>query len=162
MTLKFCSLASSSSGNSQYIETENVKILVDAGLSGKQIESTLKSIGVDAKDINYILVTHEHKDHIKGVGILSRRYDIPILANVKTWEGMKDHIGKVKEENIITFDTGKDFELKDLGIKPFNIYHDSNEAVGYNFEGDSITTKEGDAYPSWRIKFSDGTILILK
>lgn len=133
MSFRFCSLASSSSGNCQYVETEKTKILVDAGLSGKQIEKALNSIGINASDIDYILVTHEHKDHIKGVGILSRRYNIPILANSKTWEGMKEHIGKVSKENIRVFDTGKEFELKDLGIKTFSIFHDANEPIGFSF-----------------------------
>lgn len=131
--MKFSSLASSSSGNCQYIETNNVRILVDAGLSGKRIENALLSIDVEPSSIDYILVTHEHSDHIKGVGIMSRRYNIPVYANNKTWDYMLKSIGKMKEENIRTFETGKDFELKDLGIMPFKTFHDSNESVGYSF-----------------------------
>lgn len=83
MELKFCSLSSGSSGNCQYLGTSRTKILIDAGLSGKRIESLLLSIDVKPEEIDYILVTHEHIDHVKGVGVLSRRYDIPILANEK-------------------------------------------------------------------------------
>lgn len=133
MTLKFSSLASSSSGNCQYIETNNVRILVDAGLSGKRIENALSSIDVSPSSIDYILVTHEHSDHIKGVGVLSRRYDLPVYANKNTWEGMMKSIGKIKEENINIFETNNDFELKDLGIMPYKTFHDSNESVGYSF-----------------------------
>lgn len=133
MSIKFSSLASSSSGNCQYIETNNIRILVDAGLSGKRIENALLSIDVEPSSIDYILVTHEHSDHIKGVGIMSRRYDIPVYANQKTWDYMLKSIGKMKEENIRTFETGKDFELRDIGIMPFKTFHDSNESVGYSF-----------------------------
>lgn len=133
MSIRFCSLASGSSGNCQYIETDKVKILVDAGLSGKKIQESLVSIDVDPSTINGILVTHEHKDHIHGIGILSRRFGIPIYANQKTWLNMKPEIGEIKEENIIVFDTNKTFEINDLNIHPFNISHDAIEPVGYSF-----------------------------
>nr|WP_280140143.1 MBL fold metallo-hydrolase [Proteiniborus ethanoligenes] len=136
--MKFCSLASGSSGNCQYIETDKVKLLVDAGLSGKRIQESLISIGVEPSTINGILVTHEHKDHIHGVGILSRRFNIPIYANENTWLSMKSEIGEVKEENIMVFDTNKIFEIKDLNIHPFNISHDSVEPVGYSFYHNNI------------------------
>lgn len=138
MSIKFCSLASGSSGNCQYIETDKVKLLVDAGLSGKRIQESLISIGVDPSTINGILVTHEHKDHIHGVGILSRRFNIPIYANENTWLSMKTEIGEIKEENIIIFDTNKIFEVKDLNIYPFDISHDSVEPVGYSFHHKNI------------------------
>lgn len=131
MAFRFCSLASGSSGNCQYIETGKVRILIDAGLSGKKIQQALELIEVDPKTINYILVTHEHSDHTKGVGILSRRFNLPIYANTNTWESMKKDIGKVKEENILTFKTEEHFEIADLGIEPFGIYHDAIEPVGY-------------------------------
>lgn len=130
---KFCSLASGSSGNCQYIESKDTKLLVDAGLSGKKIQEALKSIEVDPKELDGILVTHEHKDHTKGVGILSRRFDLPIYANKGTWDGMEDDLGKIKPEHIKIFDTNKQFNIKDIEVNPFDIYHDANEPVGYNF-----------------------------
>ena len=133
MSFRFCSLSSGSSGNSQYIETGGMKILVDAGLSGKKIQNLLTSVDVDPSEIDCILVTHEHGDHVKGAGILSRRFNIPIYANEKTWEAMEEELGKLKDENIKIFNTNSDFEIGDLGILPFNIYHDAAEPVGYNF-----------------------------
>ncbi|MTI46246.1 MBL fold metallo-hydrolase [Sporosalibacterium faouarense] len=133
MSLQFCSLSSGSSGNCQYISTDNVKILVDSGLSGKKVENFLKEIEVQANTIDGILVTHEHKDHIKGVGILSRRYDLPIYANTNTWKAMEGELGKINEKNIIEFKTDEGFELKDLAILPFRISHDSSEPVGFAF-----------------------------
>lgn len=133
MGIKFCSLSSGSSGNCQYIETDRTKILIDSGFSGKKIESLLLSIDVDPKEIDYILVTHEHIDHVRGVGVLSRRYDIPIFANEKTWIAMEKSIGKIDEKNIRFFQSEKAFELEDLGVYPFRVFHDAAEPVGYSF-----------------------------
>lgn len=133
MSFRFCSLSSGSCGNSQYIETENMKILVDAGLSGKKIQELLASIDVDPKELDCIFVTHEHGDHVKGAGILSRRFNIPIYANEKTWSSMEEGLGKMKAENIKIFTTNVDFELGDLGVLAFDISHDAAEPVGYSF-----------------------------
>lgn len=133
MGIKFCSLSSGSSGNCQYVETDRTKILIDSGFSGKKIESLLLSIDVNPNDIDYILVTHEHIDHVRGVGVLSRRYDIPILANEKTWVAMERLIGKISDKNIRVIQSEKAFELEDLGIYPFKIFHDASEPLGYCF-----------------------------
>lgn len=131
MSIKFCSLSSGSSGNCQYIETNNSRILIDGGFSGKKIESLLGSIGVSAKELDGIFVTHEHSDHVKGVGVLSRRYNLPIFANEKTWMGMEKTIGKISEENIKIFISERDLNLRDLTIHPIRISHDAGEPVGY-------------------------------
>lgn len=131
MGIKFCSLSSGSSGNCQYIETDKIKIIVDSGFSGKKTKELLNSIDVDPKELDAILITHEHSDHIKGVGVLSRRYDIPIYANSNTWIGMEEKIGKIKEDNIKIFSTEKFFDLKDISVLPIATFHDANEPVGY-------------------------------
>lgn len=131
MSIKFCSLSSGSSGNCQYVETDNIRILIDAGFSGKKIEELLSSIDVCPTSIDYIFVTHEHLDHIKGVGVLSRRYDIPIYANKNTWLAMDKKIGNIKEKNIKIFTTGKHFNINDISIQPINIFHDASEPVAY-------------------------------
>ena len=131
MSIKFCSLSSGSDGNCQYIETNNTRILIDGGFSGKRIESLLSSIGVCPTTLDGIFVTHEHIDHVKGVGILSRRYDLPIYANEKTWSAMNSTIGKIKEKNIKIFTTEKDLDIRDITVYPLNIFHDAIEPVGY-------------------------------
>ncbi len=131
MAIKFCSLSSGSSGNCQYIETENTKILIDAGFSGKKIESLLSSIEVEPSSIDGILVTHEHIDHTSGVGVLSRRYDIPIYANANTWIGMNPIIKSIKDKNTKIFTTNGNFNIKDIGIHPISVFHDALEPVGY-------------------------------
>lgn len=133
MELRFCSLVSGSSGNCQYIETNNTRLLVDAGLSGRRIESLLKSIGVEPSSLDGILITHEHMDHIKGVGVLSRRYDLPIYANKNTWLEMEKMIGEVDIKNIRVFETGKFLNINDIDIQPIKIFHDAVEPVGYVF-----------------------------
>jgi len=133
MGMKFCSLSSGSSGNCQYIETDRMKVLVDGGLSGKRIESLLSSIGVYVRDIDCILVTHEHIDHVKGIGVISRRYDIPIYANEKTWVAMRGLIGSVEDKNIKVIESDKSFQLMDLGIHPFRIFHDAADPIGFCF-----------------------------
>lgn len=130
MKLKFCSLYSGSSGNCQYIKTEKATILVDAGLSGKRIQQEIVNIGEDPKNIDAIFVTHEHIDHIQGVGIMSRRLNIPVYANEKTWEAMLPVIGEIKEHNIKILEECQ--EIGDLTVMPFDISHDAAHPVGYN------------------------------
>lgn len=130
LKLKFCSLYSGSSGNCQYIKTEDATILVDAGLSGKKIQQEIANIGEDPKKIDAIFITHEHIDHIQGVGIMSRRLDVPVYANEKTWEAMSPFIGNMESRNIKVLDEWA--EVGDLTIKPFDISHDAAQPVGYN------------------------------
>lgn len=131
MTIKFCSLSSGSSGNCQYIESDNTRILIDAGFSGKRVEGLLSSIDVSPNAIDAILVTHEHIDHTLGVGVLSRRYDIPIYANSNTWVGMETIIKSIKEKNTKVFNSNSVFDIKDLSIYPVDVCHDALEPVGY-------------------------------
>jgi len=140
--IKFCSLFSGSSGNSLYIEANGTKILIDAGLSGKRIIHALNSIGEQPSEISAVLVTHEHSDHIRGVGILSRKFNIPVYANEKTWNAMGTQIGPINADNMRCFTTGKEFEIGNLCIKPFPIPHDASEPVGFNFfaENKKVTT----------------------
>ena len=98
--LKFCSLYSGSSGNSSLIQSENINILVDAGVSGKKIVDALASINVGIESISAILITHEHSDHTQSIATLSKKYNIPIYANKKTWEAMSDKKSKISENNI--------------------------------------------------------------
>lgn len=126
----FCPLYSGSSGNSIFISTEYGSVLVDAGLPGKSIEKALKDIDKDGAKIDGIFVTHEHIDHVKGVGVMSRRYDIPIYANELTWKGMAKNIGKIKEENIRIIDK-ESIDIKDMHICCFNIPHDAANPMGY-------------------------------
>ncbi|EHI96926.1 MULTISPECIES: MBL fold metallo-hydrolase [unclassified Clostridium] len=127
----FCSLYSGSSGNSMFVASNKAKILIDAGLPGKKIDMALQEINEDPRELNGIFITHEHSDHIKGIGVLSRKYDIPIYANADTWSAMENSIGKVKEHNIKIIDKRSVTELNDMSIKAFNIPHDAAAPMGY-------------------------------
>ncbi len=133
MGIKLCSLASGSSGNCIYVGGDDGGLLVDCGVSGKEIINNLKNIGVCNTTVKGILVTHEHSDHVRSVGIVSRKLNIPIYANVKTWEGMMNSIGSIKSENIRTFNTGTEFDISGINIKSFSIPHDAADPVGYCF-----------------------------
>eukprot|EP00828_Plagiopyla_frontata_P017349 TRINITY_DN22520_c0_g1_i3.p2 TRINITY_DN22520_c0_g1~~TRINITY_DN22520_c0_g1_i3.p2 ORF type:complete len:166 (-),score=35.24 TRINITY_DN22520_c0_g1_i3:30-527(-) len=127
----FCSLYSGSSGNSMFVATEKAKILIDAGLPGKRIDMALEEIDQNPRDIKGIFVTHEHSDHIKGIGVVSRKYDIPIYANAETWSAMESSIGKIKEHNIKVIDKRSTTQIEDMNIKAFNIPHDAVAPMGY-------------------------------
>lgn len=127
----FCSLYSGSSGNSIFISSQNSRILIDAGLSGKTIEKALKDIGEKPENLDGIFITHEHVDHVKGVGVLSRRYDIPVYANELTWKGMAGTIGEIKAHNIKLIDNGY-INFKDMDIFNFKIPHDAVSPSGYS------------------------------
>ncbi len=134
--MKICSLSSGSKGNSVFLETDKSKILIDAGHSGKQIEILMNLIGESAGDLDAIFVTHEHMDHIKGVGVLSRRYDLPILANEKTWLAMRKTIGNIEPKNIFVFKSNTFFSFRDVDVHAFSTHHDAADPVAYVFYQD--------------------------
>ncbi|MBO5413509.1 MAG: MBL fold metallo-hydrolase, partial [Clostridia bacterium] len=128
---QFCSLYSGSSGNCSFVQTNNTKILIDAGESAKKIVEALTSINVDPSTIDAILVTHEHSDHVKGLGIFSKKFQIPVYANLETWNAMPKQKEKIEEDKIRTFSFDK-FNIKDIEIKPFSIPHDAANPCGFN------------------------------
>ncbi len=136
--LNFCSLYSGSSGNSLFVETENTKILIDAGMSCKKIEEGLQSIEVAPSSINAILVTHEHSDHVKGLGTLSKKFDIPVYSTQETFNAMPIQTDKLKEKNKKFFKPNEKFSINDLEIKPFSIPHDAANPCGFNISKDSL------------------------
>ena len=130
---RFCSLYSGSGGNSLFISDNNTKLLVDAGLSGKKIIEALSEIGEDPLNISGILISHEHVDHVRGAGVLSRKFGIPIYANRATWSSMERQIGEIDFKNKAYFDTNVEFSIDGIKIRAFDIPHDASEPVGFNF-----------------------------
>ncbi len=137
MAIEFCALASGSTGNSQYIGTQHAKLLIDAGLSGRYIESSLKNIGTNTSDISSILITHEHSDHIKGLGVLMRKYEMDLYINEGTWLEVKNQIGDIDDTKVHIFNTDEEFEIEDLLISPIGISHDAVDPVAF-----SITSED--------------------
>lgn len=143
--IRFCSLFSGSSGNCIFVSTGNTNILVDSGLSAKAVVEALGCIGVKPQEIDIILVSHEHSDHTRGVGVLSRKFDIPVYANEITWQNMQAEIGHMELRNRVFFNTGIEFAVKDFLIVPFQIPHDAGEPVGFSFHaGDRKVTVATD------------------
>lgn len=130
--LNFCSLYSGSSGNSLFVETENAKILIDAGVSSKKIENALNDININPYTLDGILVTHEHSDHVQGLGTLSKKFNLPVFVNQETLDAMPKQRDKIKEENIKKFKITDYFEIGDLKITPFSIPHDAANPCGFN------------------------------
>lgn len=130
---KFCTLFSSSSGNCTFISDGKTNLLVDAGVSAARICSALAEIGYSPYDIDGILLTHEHRDHISGVSVLSRNYSIPVYANVGTMEKALAITGWIFDDYIHTFRTNEKFAVGDIEVFPFSIPHDTIDPVGYTF-----------------------------
>ncbi len=134
--MRLIPLFSGSSGNCIVLEAGGVRLLIDAGLPGRSIETALHSVAIEPESLHAILVTHEHSDHVRGIGVLSRRYDLPVYANAGTWEGMGREIGQIAQKNTRIFETGCEFFVRDLAVQPFSIPHDANDPVAYCFHGD--------------------------
>ena len=165
MELRFSPLFSGSSGNATYVGCDDANLLVDAGLSGSRVTQELSRIGIDPACLDAILVTHEHADHIKGIGILSRKYDLPVYATEGTWRAMMDKIGSVQEKNIRVFEPEQDFFIGSIDITPFSTPHDAAQPVGYTFEVSgaklAIATDLGCVRDGWlkHLLGSDAVIL---
>lgn len=128
----FCPLASGSKGNSIFFGTESTKILIDAGLSTKMTVAKLAEINVDIHDIDAILVTHEHTDHIQGLRVLALKMGIPVFANNETAKGIVEALHECPKFKI--FSTGETFEFGDLEIHPFSIQHDTLDPVAFTIK----------------------------
>lgn len=132
----FCPLASGSKGNCIVLGSKKTKILIDAGLSGRATIRKLEEIGIDISEINAILVSHEHTDHIRGIKTLGFKYDIPILANSDTAKEMVNSFNDCPKFKI--FSTGETFEFEDLEIHPFSVQHDTLDPVMFTIKFDGM------------------------
>ncbi|KML32243.1 MBL fold metallo-hydrolase [Rossellomorea marisflavi] len=133
MSMHFSVLASGSTGNAIFVENEEHSFLVDAGFSGKQMEGLFSQIGRKIEDLSGILVTHEHSDHIKGLGVLARKYKLPIYANQKTWNAMDGLVGNIDTEQKFTFDMETAKHFGGMSIESFGVSHDAAEPMFYVF-----------------------------
>lgn len=142
--MRICVLASGSKGNSTYIETEKSKILIDAGITKSDLERRLSLINVNPSDIDAILITHEHSDHIKGVGQFAKKFGCKIYAHNLSWDALSTKIGDIPLAQQVEFN-GKDFNIRDMTIHTFDLDHDSNHCVGFSvIEGNKKFTTATD------------------
>ena len=134
-------------GNCLYVESDNTKLLIDAGVSLKKIEKGLDTINVSPSSIDGILVTHEHSDHIQSLGNLSKKFNLPVFANSETFDAMPKQTDKISTENINKFKIKQKFSINDIEITPFAIPHDAANPCGFNISCDddkiSIATDIG-------------------
>lgn len=162
----FCSLYSGSTGNCLFVETKETKILIDAGVSQKKIETALASFNVSLDDIDAILVTHEHSDHVKNIGSISKKYNTPIYCNLETLNNMPSQKEKIDEQNQNIFTINKKFKIKDLEITPFSIPHDAANPCGFNIFHDdkkiSIATDIGHMDNTLISKLKDSSFILLE
>lgn len=133
---KVCALRSGSSGNSLFVTSGSTRLLIDAGVPGRDIERALAAIDEDAHQLDGILVTHEHTDHMSGIGVLMRRYHLPLYVNQATWQAMRPNIGKINETLVHIHPTGSTFEVGDLSVQSFATSHDAADPVAYRLETD--------------------------
>lgn len=133
--MRFSILASGSSGNTCYIETGKASVLIDAGLSGRETERRLGLLGVSARNLDALIITHEHSDHIKGAGPLARRFDLPLYINRKTLEGGQRTMGNLPKPVMVR--TGQTLTIRDLTVETFTKCHDAADPLGLilSFDG---------------------------
>lgn len=127
--LSICVLASGSKGNAIYVSDGRTAILVDAGLSGIQIERRLRAAGLNAAELKAIVVSHEHNDHVQGVGVMARRYGLPVYISPATAAAAAGQLGRIAD--LRSFEIGRTFAINDLEIHPFATSHDAEDPAGF-------------------------------
>ncbi|MEK4387908.1 MBL fold metallo-hydrolase [Solibacillus sp. FSL W7-1464] len=152
--MRFSVLASGSTGNAVYVENDEHSFLIDAGLSGKKMEQLFANIDRDMKNLSGILVTHEHSDHIKGLGVIARKYNIPVFANAKTWTAMDGLVGTIPTDLCFDFDMETVKTFGGLDIQSFAVSHDAAEPMFYTFyeNGRKLVVITDTGYVSDRMK----------
>lgn len=162
--LELISLISGSSGNASLVTDGKTNLLIDCGTSGKRLIELLEKAGTTPQSINAIMITHEHIDHTKGAGILSRKFNLPIYATRGTHSSM--NIGAISEDNIVFVEPDAEFEIGDLSITPFLIPHDASEPCGFCFsdgrEKAAIATDIGVMSEQLFSRISGSTQIILE
>lgn len=131
--MRLCSIASGSSGNCTYVGSDCTHLLVDVGISGKRAESGLNSLGLAGRDVDGILITHEHADHVAGLGVFARKFNVPIYATkgtLRALQGMKQ-VGELPSDLLCEIREDEKFIIKDLTVNPMRISHDAAQPVGF-------------------------------
>ncbi len=165
--MRICSIASGSSGNCIYVGDDRTHLLVDTGISKKRIEAGLFELDIKGEELDGILITHEHIDHIQGLGVFSRKYGVPVYGTKGTLEGIMKckSLGKMPEGLLHEVKTDEGFRIGEMDIRAFRISHDANEPSGYRIENGSksvaVATDLGtyDEYIIDNLKNLNGIVL---
>jgi len=164
MALTFCSFSSGSSGNCYLVQSEKTAILIDAGISGRKTFNALEGVGLSPCQVNAVLITHEHTDHIKSLKTLTKKMpQVKAHANNGTWKSIKELVPEHQRE---VFKTGETFSVNDIKIKPFLLSHDAEEPVGFSFyqkgKQISILTDTGVLSEEIHQEIKDADILVIE
>ncbi len=167
MKLSFCSLSSGSSGNCYIVRTENTVLIIDAGISGKRIFMGLAALGINYEDVNGVLITHEHIDHIKSVQILAKKFEnAKVYASKGTWEATGDLCSKLSSAKYREINEQRIFTIGDITVIPFSLSHDAAEPVGYSFAASdkkiSIVTDTGVITEEIHEAVKDSELLVIE
>lgn len=163
-----CPLRSGSSGCVSFVRAGDTRLLVDCGHSARAVAEMLAAIGESIENINGILITHEHSDHIKGAGMVAKKYGVPIYANSGTWKAMRTKPGfeSVNERLVRVFRTDEDFFINEAEVSAFAIPHDAASPVGYSimYAGRKITlaTDIGHVDASWLSKAEESDVILIE
>lgn len=166
--MELLSIASGSSGNCYYVGNDNTHLLVDAGISGKKIEAGLNSIGIKPSELHGILVTHEHIDHVKGLGIMARKYGVPIFATVGAIEeiGKISSVGEIDSSLFRVIKPDAPFEIEDVTVDASSIWHDAADPVCYSVYDNkskvSVATDMGNFDEYIVGKLADSDIMVIE
>ncbi|MCH8264215.1 MAG: MBL fold metallo-hydrolase, partial [Proteobacteria bacterium] len=157
-------MASGSAGNSVYIETDSHKILLDAGLSEKKLSARLASIGREVKDLDAVFVTHEHSDHVSGIGPLVRKHNIPLFTTEGTFRKIKSRIGRIPAWSAICSE--EPVVIGDMVVEPYATPHDAEESVAFVIRCGNTkighATDLGKVTPFVREKLKKSTALLVE
>lgn len=134
MAISFQILASGSKGNAIVVSSSRTRILIDAGLTGKELHRRMQLADIGATEIQGVIVTHEHHDHVRGAGVFSRRYELPVYLTQGTLENLPQQVGALACPRV--FRSGYSFHIGDLSVTPFAISHDASDPVGLTIEND--------------------------
>lgn len=133
--MRLYTIASGSSGNCVCVQTEDTCILVDAGITAKRIEAGLAVFGIEFAQLDAILVTHEHIDHVRGIDVITKKFPIPVYG---TKETLQEYLHSIKQterfENLMhLIEPGESFCIKDIVVDTFSVSHDAGNPIGYTF-----------------------------
>lgn len=164
--MRMCSIASGSSGNCIYVGSDQTHLLVDTGISKKRVEEGLSALDIKGDEVNGILITHEHVDHIQGLGVFSRKYHIPIYGTRGTIEGIRQSrsVGVIDDDLFHVIEPDTAFTIGDVSVHPFHISHDANEPCGFRVEDGkhrvAVATDMG-CYDQYTVKALSGLDALL-
>lgn len=165
--MEVCVLTSGSCGNCIYIGTANSSVVIDIGLSRTYLRRSLGCFGKKTEDLDAILLTHEHSDHVRGLSDVVKDFGMPVYATCGTWSGIKFGAGKFRPENVNLFASGDVFYIKDMKVESFRLSHDAVEPVGYRITDEygasvGIATDTGFVTPEVKRGITGADVIVLE